>query len=387
MSRSTPLESRYDAVIVGARVAGASTALLLARQGLRVLAVDRSPYGLDTTSTHAIMRPGVMQLHRWGVLDRLIAAGTPAIRRTTFHYGDEAVEVPIKMRDGLDALYAPRRTLLDATLVDAAREAGATVRHGVSFVNLVHDVGRVRGVTLDTPEGPVTVASNVVIGADGTRSGVARAAGAPVLHARRRSGAVLYGYVRGLDLAWTHWYYGPGVAAGAIPTNAGETCVFVAMPAERQAAWPAADSNRLFRDVMAENDPELAAMVTRAEPAGRLHSFAGRPGFIRKSHGPGWALVGDAGCFKDPITAHGITDALRDAELLANAILAGTDSALADYQATRDQLAIEFLDVSDEIASYDWDFDSVKNLHQRLSEIMGREYELVMELETAGVRR
>src|SRR5262249_41701144 len=109
-------QPRYDAVIVGARVAGAATAMLLARAGMRVLTIERSAHGSGPLSTHALMRAGVLQLHRWGVLDRIVTAGTPPIRRTTFHYGAEAISVAIQERDGVDALYAPRRTVLDATL-------------------------------------------------------------------------------------------------------------------------------------------------------------------------------------------------------------------------------------------------------------------------------
>src|SRR6266852_5453545 len=112
----------YDVVVVGARAAGASTAMLLARSGQRVLLIDRQPYGSDTLSTHALMRGGVLALHRWGLLDRVIAAGTPPVRRTIFRYGDEEVAVDIRRQDGVDALYAPRRTVIDPILVDAARE-------------------------------------------------------------------------------------------------------------------------------------------------------------------------------------------------------------------------------------------------------------------------
>ena len=120
---------RYDVVIAGARCAGASTAMLLARQGLRVLVVDPASRGSDTLSTHALMRAGVLQLHRWGLLEAIRAAETPAIPKTSFHYGDETIEVSIKERDGVDALYAPRRTVLDSVLVDAAVAAGADQGH------------------------------------------------------------------------------------------------------------------------------------------------------------------------------------------------------------------------------------------------------------------
>ena len=91
------MSTDYDVVVVGARVAGAATALLLARAGVRVALVDRASYGKDTLSTHGFMRAGVLQLHRWGLLDQVVASATPAVRRTTFHYSDgESVEVAIR---------------------------------------------------------------------------------------------------------------------------------------------------------------------------------------------------------------------------------------------------------------------------------------------------
>ena len=113
---------KVDAVIVGARCAGAATALLLARAGARVLLVDRGVYGSDTMSTHALMRGAILQLHRWGVLPAIVAAGTPPVHSTTFSYPEQDVTVPIEPKFGVGALYAPRRALLDRTLVDAAVE-------------------------------------------------------------------------------------------------------------------------------------------------------------------------------------------------------------------------------------------------------------------------
>src|SRR6516162_11333388 len=104
----------YDVVIAGARCAGAATALLLARQGARVLVLDKSRYGTDTLSTHALMRGAVVQLHRWGVLPRVVEAGTPPVRSTTFHLRDADTTIPIKPKHGVEALYAPRRRTLDA---------------------------------------------------------------------------------------------------------------------------------------------------------------------------------------------------------------------------------------------------------------------------------
>jgi menaquinone-9 beta-reductase len=379
------LEPRYDAIVVGARVAGASTALLLARAGLSVLVVERSARGSDTTSTHALMRPGVMQLQRWGLLEGIVAAGTPPIRQTTFHYAEEAVTVPFQARDGLEALYAPRRTLLDAALADAAGAAGARIVHGASVGAVVRDTwGRVRGVhVMDSTGATCRVDASIVIGADGARSGVARAVNADVLRAGRHQGTVIYGYWQGLELDGTHWYFRKDLGAGAIPTNDGMTCVFVAMRPERYEAQRALGIEALYRQALEETDAALGARVGCAERDGKLHPFSGRAGFIRQAWGAGWALVGDAGCFKDPITAHGMSDALRDAELLARAVAAGTEEALAAYQAARDPFAVEFLDLSDEIASFGWDLDRARTLHHQLSKLMGREEDLIRSLGSA----
>src|SRR5258707_3761831 len=166
---------KVDAVIVGARCAGAATALLLARAGARVLLVDRGLYGADTLSTHALMRGGVLQLHRWGVLPAIVAAGTPAVRSTTFSYRDHDLVVPVESKFDVEALYAPRRDLLDRTLVDAAATSGADVRHGVRVEDvIVDDRGRVRGVTAIATGTRLNVDADIVIGADGLRSMIAQ---------------------------------------------------------------------------------------------------------------------------------------------------------------------------------------------------------------------
>jgi 2-polyprenyl-6-methoxyphenol hydroxylase-like FAD-dependent oxidoreductase len=385
MNRLAPIKSQYDAVVVGARVAGASTALLLARAGLSVLAVERSARGSDTTSTHALMRPGLMQLARWGVLERLVATGAPPIGRTTFHYGGEAVEIPIQARDGVDALYAARRTVLDRVLADVAADAGAHVVHNAVADGLVREAsGRVSGVHVTDGAGVTRrVEAHIVIGADGARSAIARAVNAPVQMAGRHLGVVIYGYWRGLPLDGTHWYFGKNIAAGAIPTNADQACVFVAMRPARYEAGRAGGLEKLYGQGLVDMDPALARRVAAAQREGKLHPFPGRAGFIRQPWGPGWALVGDAECFKDPITAHGMSDALRDAELLADAVVAGTDRAFATYQATRDQFAVELLELSDEVASFDWDLARIKVLHHRLSRLMGREEDLIRSLDGA----
>jgi flavin-dependent dehydrogenase len=387
VTTSSALRPRYDAIVVGARCAGAATAMLLARAGLDVLVVDRGQPGADTLSTHALMRGGVLQLHRWGLLDAVRAAATPAIRFATFHYADEEVAVPIKPRDGVDALYAPRRTVLDPLLVRAAAGAGAQVEHGVAAVDLLRDAaGRVSGVVLAGPGGAqVRVSAPIVVGADGMRSRIAALAGAQAERVAVHATAVVYGHWAGLEVEGFHWYYRPGVSAGAIPTNDGRTCLFVAMPPARFRRELAHGVDRLYQEVLAEAAPELARAVGRARLERKLWSFAGPAGFLRRAWGPGWALVGDAGYFKDPLTAHGITDALRDAELLARAILAGGDEALASYQAARDAVSLGLFEVTDRIASFEWDLDEARRDHRALARHMAAEAEMLLGLDGAAV--
>jgi flavin-dependent dehydrogenase len=128
-----------------------------------------------------------------------------------------------------------------------------------------------------------------------------------------------------------------------------------------------------YRTVLKECDADLAAVVAGSTAVDRYRGFGGEIGFFRQSHGPGWALVGDAGYFKDPLTAHGITDALIDAELLTHAVAAGTEAAFAGYQSARDDLAIRHFEVTDAVASFEWDLPGVQRLHRALSDEMKRE--------------
>jgi menaquinone-9 beta-reductase len=383
MDARNTLRSEYDAIVVGARVAGAVTALLLDRAGLRVLVVDRAAPGTDTLSTHALMRAGVLQLRRWGLLEALERAGTPAIRAATFHYAEDELRVALKPRDGVAALYAPRRTVLDPLLLRAAADAGADVIHGLAAIALERDPrGRVVGAVLSGPGGARrSVRAAIVVGADGMRSPVAALAGAEVEKRGRHATAFVYGHWSELPVDGYHWYYRPGVSAGAIPTNDGRTCLFVALPPARFVEELPRGASAVYGRVLAEIAPDLAAAAGGARLEGKLRPFAGAKGFVRRAWGPGWALVGDAGYFKDPLTAHGMTDALRDAELLARAIVAGTDDALAGYQALRDEVSLGLFEVTDRIASFAWNLDEARQLHQALARHMTAEGELLLALD------
>ncbi len=374
--------TNYDVLIVGARCAGAAAAMLLARGGVRVLAIERGEYGADTLSTHALMRGGVLQLHRWGVLPCIVAAGTPSIRRVIFHYGDAVTEIAIKPANGIGALYAPRRTILDRALVDAARDAGAEVRHGHVLTGLLRDrCGRVRSAMVRGPDGrDVEISADLIVGADGVGSTLARLVAAPVLRAAKHASTIVYGHWSDLPDTACRWYYRAGLAAGAIPTNGGQHCVFIAMPPARYRDEVRFGLTAGYHRILGDISPELAASVAASRLESRLWVFAGQKGFLKQAYGPGWAIVGDAGYFKDPLTAHGMTDALRDAELLAAAAAHGSDAAFASYAALRDDLSGGLFEATETIASFSWDLDGVQSLHARLNQAMRREVEFLATL-------
>lgn len=382
-----PINNAYDVVIVGARCAGAATAMLLAALGVRVLVLDKSRLGADTVSTHALMRPAVLLLRRWGITDRLDEEGTPRIRKTAFLYSDDEgsqdVEIDIKPRHGVEALYAPRRTVLDRVLVEAARDAGAHVRHGVQMLDLLQEKGgRVSGVRVRDEFGRVhEVHAGLVIGADGRRSNVARLVGATPYVWGRHATACVFGYFSDLPVDGNRWYFRPGMGAGAIPTNYGQTCLFASVP-EGRSMGSVADRNRAFHEVIAESAPDIAGKLPRAELDGKLRFFPGMRGFLRQPWGDGWALVGDAGYMADPITAHGITNALRDADILARTIVEG--AGLADYQTARDDLSLKFFAISDRVASLDWDIPAVQQYHQMMSQEMNREEDAIVAAAAAS---
>jgi len=366
--------------------------MLLARQGLRVLLLDRARRGSDTLSTHALMRGGALLLHRWGILDQIAAAGTPPVRHTRFHYGDpqqggETVTVTLKPVAGIEALYAPRRTLLDVLLVDAAVAAGAEVRFGVAVTDVLRDgTGRVAGVTgRDRAGSGVRVSAGLTVGADGIRSVVARRTGARTRWLGSGSGAVIYGYWSGLDVIGYEWFYRPGASAGLIPTNDGEVCIFAGTSTDRFAEI-ARDLPGGYQRLLEEATGGAHGRLAAARAPRRLRAFPGRPSYLREPAGAGWALVGDAGGFLDPLSTHGITDALRDAHLLARAVAdhrrgeATEASALTRYGNLREEISSPLYPVMDQVAGYRWDLPTLRRLLRESSSAMSAEVEAISRL-------
>lgn len=349
---------RYDVIVVGTRVAGAATAMLLGRAGLRVLAVDRATFPSDTISSHQVQVPGAALLHRWGLLDRLIAAGTPPARRVRFDPGHLVLEGAYPASGGVDALYSPRRTLLDAILVAAAREAGVEVVEGVRVEELTLDPdGRVSGVR-GTRRGGAALhaAADLVVGADGKHSLVARRVAARAYRTRPVRAFACYGYHAGLPLTGGEIYQRPHRAVTAFPTNDGLTMVYVAAPLAEFGRFRR-DIEGSYRDSLDECG-DLGQRVRDAVRVERLRTTPDQPNTFRIASGPGWALVGDAGVVMDSVTGQGITHAFRDAAGLAAAIVTGLGgtrplaAALAAHGRRRDREVSAMYDFTVRIAQF-----------------------------------
>lgn len=330
----------YDAIIVGARCAGSPTAMQLARKGHRVLLVDRAEFPSDTLSTHMIHAPGVAALDRWGLLDRVAATGCPPVQRYSFDFGPFTIAGSPRPYQGHSTGYAPRRTVLDKILIDGAREAGAEVREHFNVDEVVTEDGVVVGIRGHGKDGEQVVErARVVVGADGRNSHVAKALDPEEYNEKPRLQWSFYTYFSGLPVEGFEVHIRPGRGWAAVPTNDGLTLVVVGWPYAEAGTYKA-DVESNYRQTF-ELAPEFAQRVKAAK---RVEPFNGGavPSFFRKPYGPGWALVGDAGYNKDPITAMGITDAFRDVELCTTALdesLTGArsyDDAMADYQRKRD---------------------------------------------------
>jgi flavin-dependent dehydrogenase len=226
----------------------------------------------------------------------------------------------------------------------------------------------------------MSVRADLTVGADGVGSLVAREAGARILSQGRAASALLYRYVADVPSQGYVWGYGDGAAAGLIPTNAGETCVFVSTTPAGMRALRREGADAAFESLLDAVPAALADVVRAGGARGRLHGWRGMPGYVRRPSGPGWALVGDAGYFRDPITTHGITDALRDAELLSRAALRGfgggsAEAAMAQYDDARVRLSQALAEVTESVCRYDWDADRIRTLLRRVSAAMSDEME------------
>jgi 2-polyprenyl-6-methoxyphenol hydroxylase-like FAD-dependent oxidoreductase len=359
----------YDAIVVGARCAGSPTAMLLARKGYRVLLVDRARFPSDIFRSHFVRYPAVRKLHAWGLLERVLATGCPPVQTYVVDLGDLPLAGTPPTLDSLPGELAPRRYVLDTLLTRAAVEAGAELREGFSVRELVWEDGRVVGIRGRAGGAMVEERARLVIGADGQHSFVARAVNAPYTAYVPARTFAYFTYWSDLPLRGLEACFRDGRAVICFPTNDDLSLVAYQAPHGEFAAARADIEGAYLRTL--ESAPWLLERVRAARRAERYQGTADLPNFMRKPYGPGWALVGDAGYHKDPLPAHGISDAFRDAELLAEAVddgLAGRlppgvsgaeppsrggwgtarvpqlEHALARYEERRDEAARPLLD-------------------------------------------
>jgi flavin-dependent dehydrogenase len=347
----------YDAIVVGARCGGSPTAMLLARAGYKVLLVDKATFPSDTMSTHVVHPPGVAALARWGLLTRLLDTGCPALDHYSFDFGPVTIAGSPRPVDGFANAYAPRRTILDQILIEAAVRAGAELREGFTVDELVIDDGTVTGMRGHAKGGlPVTERARLTIGADGRHSVVAKTVRPQEYNERPSRLAMYYAYWSDLPASgfdtWIRTEHRRGWAAA--PTHDGLTVMPFGWPIEEFHANRSDIEGNFWKAL--DLVPAFAERVRAATRESKFIGTAELPGYVRVPFGPGWALVGDAGYHKNPITAMGINDAFRDAELLTTAVegvLSGGrryEDAMGEYQSTRDREAMPVYEFTDDFA-------------------------------------
>jgi len=344
----------YDAIIIGARVAGSPAAMLLAQKGYKVLLLDRESFPSDTISTHILLPKGYSLIKKWGLAHKILASNCPVIHKVTFDLGPFALKGTPPPIDGNSEIVAPRRYILDKILVDAAVEAGAELRENCTVEEILIEYGRVTGVRCRSKDGNVfTEHARIVIGADGKNSIVARAVEAEEYNVRPKASCWYYTYWSGVPIHELTMYQLPYRAVGVIPTNDDLVCIPIAWPVSEFQKYRS-DIEGNYMKTMAQVEG-LMDVMNNAKREDRFTGMADLPSFFRQSYGPGWALVGDAGYHKDPITGQGMSDAMTRAEKLADAIHAGfseqepLENALARYQNERDAEVMPMYELT-----YEW---------------------------------
>jgi menaquinone-9 beta-reductase len=334
----------YDAIVVGARCAGAALATLLARAGASILLVDRDALPSDyVLSTHTIHPPGIEVLDALGV-GTAMREVTPPTRVMRLVKNDAVMDVPFP--DDRSE-YCPRRQRLDALLQQAAQAAGAELRDRTRVADVLFERGRATGVRLERHGRTSDVRARLVVGADGRHSTVATR-----VHAEE-----YLGYDAPRAMYWAYWDAPPAWGTGAYPfgmyvanrrgrirvlfqTDHRQLLIGSLPPVSEVAGWKADPVAALTADLA--DDAVLAPIVSDRAPDGTVRGTVKERFFFRRAAGPGWVLVGDAGHHKEFVIGDGITEALLQVRALAPAIAEGTDEALERWWRARDVAALPY---------------------------------------------
>lgn len=349
----------FDAIVVGARCAGSPLSALLARKGHKVLLLDKSVFPQEyVLSNHTIWTGGIEFLHKWGLLDKIKKANTPAIVNWRVDFGGLVLNGTPSPAGEVNASYAPRRAMLDKLLVDNAVDAGAELREGFSVEELVFDGNTVVGIRGRERDGKfVAEKARIVIGADGTNSIVARSVNAEEYNCKDPIAMTYWAYWSGVpkDDVDLEFYLRLGRTVYVVPTNDDLTLIGV--------NWGANELDEINKDregnyhkVLKELTPGVAERMSQGK---RESAFVGgaRPNYFRKPFGPGWALVGDASSGYEPYVAQGIANSFRQAEYLAedlDRVFSNGNSpvgTLEGYEKRRNDFELPYYDLACQFAA------------------------------------
>lgn len=373
-----------DVIIVGFRCAGAPLALALHRAGLKVIVVDRDPFFTDQPiSTHAIQPYGMKMLDRVGLGD-VVRALAPPNRAFRFQVEDSYMQVDL---DGAADSRSPRRAKLDPALQKAVLAEGIDARERTAVVGLSKDGERVTGVRVKNASGERELRARLVVGADGRNSTIAKMVGARAYLESVTPNGFYWSYFEQTPVFTSDPRYDWGAcihieaegSRAVFQTDSGLLLMAGGGRRNVMEAWRSDPGAALWEHLRRGKltAPLLEGTRMVAKPVGMLSLHF----FMKQAVGPGWALVGDSGLHLDPTPGLGITDAVRDAVALAEAIVDGSEKAMMLYWRRRDADSLGLYHFAGEMGSEHYNNPFTQMLFRRAqsSPVMKRRMFLMMD--------